>query len=104
MNHPRPRTSEMTIRLCRSSGRPTVASIQKRDNGSWRARYRDYAGKEHARHFPRKIDAQRWLQEVTATIVTGTYVDPKSAQTTVRQWSEVWLKGYENNRPATVRQ
>jgi integrase len=81
-----------------------VASIQKRDNGSWRARYRDHAGKEHARHFPRKIDGQRWLDEVTATIVTGSYVDPKSAQTTVREWSEIWLKGYENNRPATVRQ
>lgn len=81
-----------------------MASIQKRTDGRWRARYRDHAGKEHARHFARKIDGQRWLNEVTATIVTGAYVDPKSAQTTVREWSEVWLKGYENNRPATVRQ
>ncbi|NUU30849.1 site-specific integrase [Arthrobacter sp. C9C5] len=81
-----------------------MASIQKRGNGSWRARYRDHAGKEHARHFSRKIDAQRWLDEVTATIVTGSYVDPKAAQATVREWSEVWLKGYENNRPSTVRQ
>jgi hypothetical protein len=36
-----------------------MASIAKRPNGQWRARYRDDAGKEHARHFPRKIDAQR---------------------------------------------
>jgi hypothetical protein len=35
------------------------ASIQKRPNGKWRARYRDAAGREHARHFPRKLDAQR---------------------------------------------
>jgi integrase len=81
-----------------------MASIQKRDNGSWWARYRDDAGKEHARHFPRKTDAQRWLDEVTASVVAGTYVDPKAALTTVRQWSEIWLQGYENNRPSTVRQ
>jgi hypothetical protein len=31
-----------------------MASIQKRDNGKWRARYRDHAGHEHARHFARQ--------------------------------------------------
>ncbi|SCZ65295.1 Site-specific recombinase XerD [Arthrobacter sp. UNCCL28] len=81
-----------------------MASIKKRENGSWRARYRDDSGKEHARHFPRKIDAQRWLNEVTASVVSGTYVDPKAALTTVQEWSGVWLRGYENNRPSTVRQ
>ena len=38
----------------------------------WRARYRDDAGKEHARHFDRKVAAQHWLDEVTASIVTST--------------------------------
>jgi len=81
-----------------------MASIKKRENGSWRARYRDESGKEHARHFPRKVDAQRWLDEVTASVVSGTYVDPKAALTTVQEWSVIWLRGYENNRPSTVRQ
>lgn len=67
-----------------------MASIQKRGNGSWRARYRDAAGKEHARHFPRKIDAQRWLDEVTASVVTGRYVDPKGGKITFAQWFEQW--------------
>jgi integrase len=67
-----------------------MASIQKRDNGSWRARYRDAAGKEHARHFPRKIDAQRWLDEVTASVVTGRYVDPKGGKITFAQWFDQW--------------
>ncbi|WP_284976080.1 site-specific integrase [Arthrobacter sp. efr-133-TYG-104] len=31
-------------------------------------------------------------------------MDPKTALTTVSQWSEMWLKGYENHRPSTVRQ
>lgn len=67
-----------------------MASIQKRPDGRWRARYRDGGGKEHARHFPRKIDAQQWLDEVTASIVTGRYVDPKAGKITFAQWFEQW--------------
>ena len=48
-----------------------MASIAKRPDGRWRARYRDDTGREHARHFGRKVDAQRWLDEVTASVVTG---------------------------------
>ena len=33
-----------------------MASVSKRPNGQWRARYRDEAGKEHARHFARKVE------------------------------------------------
>jgi hypothetical protein len=57
-----------------------MASIKRRPDGIWRARYRDEAGKEHAKHLARKIDAQRWLDEVTASVVTGSYVDPKAGQ------------------------
>lgn len=81
-----------------------MASIKKRPDGVWRARYRDEAGKEHARHFPRKVDAQRWIDDVTASVVAGTYIDPKTAQTTVQEWSVIWLQGYESKRPSTVRQ
>ena len=38
-----------------------AGNVAKRPNGKWRARYRDDADKEHARHFDRKVDAQRWL-------------------------------------------
>src|SRR3954462_3894566 len=73
-----------------------MASIKRRDDGKYRARYRDEAGKEHARHFQRKVDAQRWLDEVTASVVTGQYVDPKAGRVTFdaffRDWSrrQVW--------------
>lgn len=40
-----------------------MASIAKRPNGQWRARYRDDSGREHSRHFARKTDAHRWLDE-----------------------------------------
>jgi integrase len=56
----------------------------------WRARYRDAAGKEHAQHFTSKDDGQKWLDRVTASIVTGTYVDPSAGKTTFREYAENW--------------
>ena len=65
-----------------------MANIQKRPDGRWRARYRDANGKEHAEHFDRKVDAQRWVDEVTASIVTGQYVDPRAARITLKEYAE----------------
>jgi len=73
-----------------------MASIARRPDGTYRPRYRDEHGKEHARHFRRKVDAQRWLDEVTAAVQTGTYVDPKRARTTVGELAPVWLAGKIN--------
>jgi hypothetical protein len=67
-----------------------MASIKRREDGQWRTRYRDDAGKEHARHFDRKVDAQQWIDETTASVVTGQYVDPKAGKTTVRQYAVAW--------------
>ena len=67
-----------------------MASIQKRPDGVWRARYRDDAGKEHARHFVRKVDAQRWLNEVTASVVTGMYVDPVAGNVKFASYYHQW--------------
>jgi integrase len=81
-----------------------MASVKRRPDGAWRARYRDLDGREHARHFSRKVDAQAWLDERTTALVTGTHVDPKTARTTVKDWCETWLAGYGTRRPSTVRQ
>jgi integrase len=78
-----------------------VASIAKRQDGRWRARYRDPSGKEHARHFARKVDAQRWLDGVTTTITTGTYIDPVKGQLTIGDWSAQWLRAQGHLKPST---
>ena len=67
-----------------------MSSIAKRPDGQWRARYRDAADKEHSRHFARKVDAQGWLDQVTAAVVTGQYVDPKAGRVTVRVYATAW--------------
>ena len=76
-----------------------AGSIARRPNGKWRARYRDETGHEHTRQFDRKVDAQQWLDQVTAAVVTGTYADPKAGQITFAaffgEWSvrQVWAPG-----------
>lgn len=79
-----------------------MASIKKRPDGRWRARYRDEAGKEHAKHFARKVDAQQWLDAQTSALITGTHVAPKTARMTVREWCETWMHGYATRRASSV--
>lgn len=67
-----------------------MASIKKRPDGKWRARYRDEAGREHAKHFARRVDAQRWLDQVTASVVRGDYVDPRAGQVTLASYAAGW--------------
>lgn len=69
-----------------------MASIKQRSDGVWRARYRDDAGKEHARHFKLKRDAQRWLDEVATAVVTGQYVDPNAGKVTWSEWNRLWFE------------
>src|SRR4029079_11703988 len=78
-----------------------MASIKRRPNGQWRARYRDDAGKEHARHFARKVDAQRWLDEVNASVLTGQYVDPRAGRVTFAEYARAW-QASQVHRPNTA--
>ena len=80
-----------------------MANIAKRTDGRWRARYRDAVGKEHARHFQRRVDAQRWLDGVTTAVTTGTYVDPVLARVTVGEWADRWLRTKVNLKATTQR-
>lgn len=69
----------------------------------WRARYRDASGKEHTRHFKLKRDAQAWLDEETAKLVSGTWTAPKNTRITTGEWLDRWLEGY-GGRKSTVSQ
>jgi hypothetical protein len=53
-----------------------MGSVRKRPDGKWRVRYRDPAGREHARHFDRKLDAQRWVDAQETAKTRGEWMDP----------------------------
>jgi hypothetical protein len=76
-------------------------SVTKRPNGKWRARYRDASGREHARHFARKVDADRWLASVKTSLARGEWVDPALARVTVGDWAARWLADQVQLKPST---
>jgi integrase len=80
-----------------------MASIAKRSNGTWRARYRDNEGKEISRHFARRNDAQAWLDDVTTAVNTGLYVDPTRGRVPLGEWAEQWLATKVDLKPTTRR-
>jgi integrase len=67
----------------------------------WRARYYDSSGRQHAQHFDRKTDAQRWLDSVTTAVGTGSYVDPNRSKVTLGVVAEQWIAGKINLKPTT---
>ncbi len=71
-------------------------------SGRWRARYRDEDGKQHARHFDRKVEAQRWLNDVTASVVRGDYVEPGAGKVTVAAYAATW-QAVQVSSPGTAR-
>lgn len=79
-----------------------MASIDRRPNGKWRARYREHpGGPQRARHFDRKIDAERFLANVQSRLLDGSYIDPSAGQQTLRAYAAAWQAG-QVYRPTTV--
>jgi hypothetical protein len=68
-----------------------MASIDKRPNGQWRARWREYPGApQKTKQFARKIDAEKFLVDVQHRLMSGSYVDPAKGRTTVADYYAVW--------------
>jgi len=79
----------------------TVASIDKRPNGRYRTRWREYPGDpQKTRHFDRKGDAQQFLDGVRGDLAHGLYIDPAGARTLFRDYAESWRAG-QVHRPST---
>ena len=79
-----------------------VPSARRGQGMRYRARYKDTAGKELTRAFPdkEKSKAQRWLDEVTTSVVTGQYVDPKAGHVTFKTYAEQW-RAIQVHRPSS---
>jgi integrase len=79
-----------------------AGNIQRRPDGKWRARYRDANHREHARHFPRKRDAERWLASQEVAIARGEWVDPTLSKITIGEWLPQWLARQVQLKPTTM--
>ena len=83
----------------RADGGPTARAGKGR---RWLARYVDEHGQENTRSFERKVDAQAWLNEITAAQTTGTYVAPSAGRVTVRELHVKWLGTQGHLKETTV--
>jgi hypothetical protein len=53
---------------------------------AWQARWRDPAGRQRARNFDRKVDAERYLLAMETDKLRGRYTDPRLAKTPFGDW------------------
>ncbi len=78
-----------------------MASIERRPDGKYRARYRGPDRKERTKHFARRSDAQRWLREVQTAVDHGRWTDPALARVTLNEWSQRWITAQVQLKPST---
>ncbi len=68
----------------------------------WRVRWVDETGEEHTKVFRLKEPAQAHLDKVTADVVKGDYVSPRSSAVTFGTVAKEWLEGKGARKPKTV--
>jgi integrase len=80
-----------------------MGSVKRRPDGKYRARYRDHAGREHAKHFDRKIDADRWVTSQEAALDRGEHVDPRAGRVRLADYARDWFASQVHLRESTRR-
>lgn len=77
-------------------------SVSKLPSGKWRARVRISPTKEIARHFGRKVDAERWERNQKADLDRGQWVDPKLARRLFGDYVKEWQRHQVHHRATTT--
>ncbi len=85
-------------------------SSVKRDprDGTWLARWRDPGGAQRKKSFRRRVDAERFLNDLMAEMARGSYVDPAAGKVSFRsvaaRWSslQMHLKASTSDRYASI--
>lgn len=74
-----------------------MATVKRSPNGKkWRARWYDPSGKECAKDFDLKRDANRHANDMEASKARGVYIDP-SDRTTVSAYARQWAESRPHN-------
>lgn len=82
-------------------GRKDTHGNRKVTGQVWEARYRGPDGNEVKKWFNRKVDGQRWLDEATAGMVTGKYVDPRAGEIVFQDYGDEW-RAMQVHRPSSA--
>ena len=74
-----------------------------RRSTSWQARFFAPDGRQHAKRFARRVDAEVWLCENGAAISKGAWIDPSAGKVTFEVYAETWRTS-QVHRPTTAEQ
>lgn len=79
-----------------------MAWIGRTSNGTYQARWRDPAGRQRAKNFKTKREAERFLADIESTKNKGLYVDPHAGRIKFADFLRQWVAGrqYELNTTA----
>lgn len=77
------------------------STIDRRDNGRYRARYVGPDKRWKSKTFDRKIDAERWLRYQLSSIDRGEWIDPALRRTQFGELADRWLSTIAGLRPKT---
>ncbi|MBA2283074.1 MAG: site-specific integrase [Acidimicrobiia bacterium] len=79
-----------------------MAHIRRARSGQgWEARYRDPHGKERARTFNTKRDAQQFIAGAEADLQRGDWLDPRVGRIRFDDWADEWLATAVHLKPNT---
>jgi len=73
----------------------------QRHHGKYRARYRDPLGRTTSKTFTRKSDADRFVREMEVDVERGRWIDPRGADTPLREWAGDFLALCRRLAPTT---
>lgn len=78
-----------------------MGHIRRAASGRWQARYRDPSGRERARNFTRKVDADRFLIGVESDKLRGQWIDPEAGRIRLSELAERWYATTAPLKPKT---
>jgi integrase len=103
MNNPRQmRSKSCGCKLCLEEF-PGERKARRDCIGAWQARYRGPDGKQKAKNFGKKGEADAFLDEVRTTVRQGTYLDPKRGQMRIDAWYAQWWESQKKKGRRTTR-
>ena len=71
-------------------------------NGNWLARWRDPSAHSRSKSFARKVDAERFLSQLTADLHRGAYIDPAASKVLLESLALSWTAGLAHLKPSTA--
>lgn len=68
-----------------------MSFISRTPAGTYRAFWRDPAGRQRSKNFDTKREATRFLAEIQVSVIRGLYVDPHAGRTTFGEYAQRWM-------------